>query len=185
MGGHTRIAWGTYPWSILRPLPTWSCHTGTRAIFTFMVCLKIERVVYNVYYFRKCILPISFYHSQIDEMIIQFSGKVLILHVHFQSTFVHEGPDAKCTLLDGPLDSFGTCRIVIVALSLPTLHHKWILLHQGQTSVIFSLFLGANLCAILYKRQKMQIKTLPVAKRTQKSTPWLGLNSATTWHHLH
>ena len=23
------------------------CHTGTRAIFTFMACLKIERVVYN------------------------------------------------------------------------------------------------------------------------------------------
>ena len=69
-------------------------------------------------------------------MIIQFSGKVLILHVHFQSTFVHEGPDAKCTLLDGPLDSFGTCRIVIVALSLPTLHHKWILLHQGGVVVL-------------------------------------------------
>ena len=32
MGGHTRIAQGTYPWSILRPLRTWSCHTGTRAI---------------------------------------------------------------------------------------------------------------------------------------------------------
>ena len=34
--------------NIEAPLPTWSCHTGTRAIFTFMVCLKIERVVYNV-----------------------------------------------------------------------------------------------------------------------------------------
>ena len=47
MGGHTRIARGTDPWSILRPLPTWSCHTGTRAILTFMACLKIERVVYE------------------------------------------------------------------------------------------------------------------------------------------
>ena len=28
-------------------------------------------------------------------------------------------------------------------------------------------------------------KTLPVAQRTQKLTPWLGLNLATTWHHLH
>ena len=33
MGGHTPIAWGTYPWSILRPLPTWSCHTSRVAIF--------------------------------------------------------------------------------------------------------------------------------------------------------
>ena len=47
MGGHTRIAQGTYPRSILRSLPTWSCHTGTRAVLTFMACLKIERVVYN------------------------------------------------------------------------------------------------------------------------------------------
>ena len=28
----------------------WSCHTGTRAILTFMTCLKIERVVYNGLY---------------------------------------------------------------------------------------------------------------------------------------
>ena len=28
-------------------------------------------------------------------------------------------------------------------------------------------------------------KTLPEAQRTQKLTPRLGLNLATTWHHLH
>ena len=28
-------------------------------------------------------------------------------------------------------------------------------------------------------------KTLPEAQRTQKLTPWLGLNLATTWHLLH
>ena len=28
-------------------------------------------------------------------------------------------------------------------------------------------------------------QTLPEAQRTQKLTPWLGLNLATTWHHLH
>ena len=49
MGGHTRIGQGTYPWSILRPLPMWSCHTGTRAILTFMACLKIVRVILNVH----------------------------------------------------------------------------------------------------------------------------------------
>ena len=30
-----------------------------------------------------------------------------------------------------------------------------------------------------------RIETLPEAQRTQKLTPWLGLNLATTWHHLH
>ena len=30
-----------------------------------------------------------------------------------------------------------------------------------------------------------RIKTLPEAQRTQKLTPWLGLNLATTWHLLH
>ena len=34
--------------NIETPLPAWSCHTWTRAIFTFMACLEIERVVYNV-----------------------------------------------------------------------------------------------------------------------------------------
>ena len=30
-----------------------------------------------------------------------------------------------------------------------------------------------------------KLKTLPEAQRTQKLTPWLGLNLATTWHYLH
>ena len=34
--------------NIEAPLPTWSCHTGTVAIFTFMACLKIGRVLLNV-----------------------------------------------------------------------------------------------------------------------------------------
>ena len=34
--------------SIETPLPAWSCHTGTMAIFTFMACLKIGRVLLNV-----------------------------------------------------------------------------------------------------------------------------------------
>ena len=32
---------------------------------------------------------------------------------------------------------------------------------------------------------QVSVKTLPEAQRTQKLTPWLGLNLATTWHHLH
>ena len=48
MGGHTRIAWGTYPWSILRHLFLRGPVTGTVAIFTFMACLKIGRVILNV-----------------------------------------------------------------------------------------------------------------------------------------
>ena len=34
--------------SIETPLPAWSCHTGTMAIFTFMACLEIGRVLLNV-----------------------------------------------------------------------------------------------------------------------------------------
>ena len=29
------------------------------------------------------------------------------------------------------------------------------------------------------------LQTMPEAQRTQKLTPWLGLNLSTTWHHLH
>lgn len=35
--------------NIETPLPTWSCHTGTRAMLTFMACLKIVRVILNVH----------------------------------------------------------------------------------------------------------------------------------------
>ena len=52
MGGDTRIAWGTYPWSILRHLFLRGPVTGTVAIFTFMACLKIESVIHNVMYWR-------------------------------------------------------------------------------------------------------------------------------------
>ena len=33
--------------NIETPLPAWSCHTWTRAIFTFMACLEIGRVIHN------------------------------------------------------------------------------------------------------------------------------------------
>ena len=32
---------------------------------------------------------------------------------------------------------------------------------------------------------RISLQTLPEAQRTQKLTPWLGLNLATTWHLLH
>ena len=35
------------------------------------------------------------------------------------------------------------------------------------------------------EEKKERRKTLPEAQRTQKLTPWLGLNLATTWHLLH
>ena len=36
----------------------------------------------------------------------------------------------------------------------------------------------------LLAQDLLLLKTLPEAQRTQELTPWLGLDLATTWHHL-
>ena len=52
---------------------------------------------------------------------------------------------------------------------------------SGQNEIFQALILNLN-----QKSWSQQFnETLPESQRTQKLTPRLGLNLATTWHHLH
>ena len=84
MGGHTPIAWGTYPWSILRPLPTWSCHTSRVAIFVKeQAFLTKIRALFGQRPFEPCFSCAGASLSAHSETINQFAKQLnSTLHVH-------------------------------------------------------------------------------------------------------
>ena len=55
-------------------------------------------------------------------------------------------------------------------------------LHLGSTDLISQIRLAR--CSFQFSTMCFTFQTLTEAQRTQKLTPWLGLNLATTWHHL-
>ena len=52
-----------------------------------------------------------------------------------------------------------------------------------QTQTLWNQTVSKNI--VKHCETKQLGKTLPEAQRTKKLTPWLRLNSPTTWHHLH